>query len=362
MRLILEILLCMKTVIVNSIFLETVSPEGLLQVIKGLKHIAVGYDELVPQHIKSSSSIKIQPLLHICNLSFTHGVFPDAMKIAKVIPLFKYGNYIKVDNYKPVSILPVLSKILERLMYTRLMKFVDFDILYDFQFGFRKYHSTFIALASAVNHIVNALQFGKYSIGVYLDFSKAFDALNYDILFLELNHYGIRGIALDWIIIYVVNGKQYVIYNDNSSDIQSITCGVPHGSILGPLLFSLYVNDLPNVSSILFTIMFADDPSMFINGDDLKAMETQLNSELKEVSTWLQVNKSSLNVEKSCFSVFKSIKKSDLEVNICINDKCLSRVSQVKFLGTIIDDKLTCYPRNPLWTVLLFSVSLFDLL
>ena len=216
MRLILEILLCMKTEIVNSIFLETVSPEGLLQVIEGLKHIAVGYDELVPQHIKSSSSIKIQPLLHICNLSFTHGVFPDAIKIAKVIPLFKYGNYIKVDNYKPVSILPVLSKILERLMYTRLMKFVDFDILYDFQFGFRKYHSTFMALASAVNHIVNAIQFGKYSIGVYLDFSKAFDTLNYDILFLKLNHYGIRGIALDWIIIYVVNGKQYVIYNDSS--------------------------------------------------------------------------------------------------------------------------------------------------
>ena len=123
--------------------------------------------------------------------------------------------------------------------------------------------------ASAVNHIVNALQFGKYSIGVYLDFSKASDTLNHDILFRKLNHYGIRGIALNWIKSSMVNRKQYIMYDDNSSDIQSLTWGVPQGSIFSPLLFSLYVNDLPNVSDILFTIMFADDTSMFINGDDL---------------------------------------------------------------------------------------------
>ena len=290
--------------------------------------------------------IILQPLLHICNLSFTHGVFPDGMKLAKVIPLFKSGNSMKVNNFRPVSILPVLSKILERLMYNRLLKFIEeFNILYDFQFGFRKFHSTFMALASAVNHIVNALQFGKYSIGVYLEFSKAFDTLDHDILFFKLNHYGIRGIALDWIKSYMLNRKQFVSYNDNSSDIQSISCGVPQGSILGPLLFLIYVNDLPNVSDMLFTVMFADDTSMFVNVENLSTLETQLNSELKHVSTWLQVNKLSLNVDKSCFIVFKTVKKSDLKVNICINDKRLSRVSQVKFLGTIIDDKLTWKPH-----------------
>ena len=150
--------------------------------------------------------ISIQPLLHICNLSFTHSVFPDSTTIAKVIPLFISANYMRVNNYRPVSILPVLSNILEILMYNRLMIFVEnFDILYDFQFCFRKCHSTYMALVSAVNHIINTPQFGKYSICVYLDFSKAFDTLNHDILFLKLNHYGIRGIALDWIKSYMVN-------------------------------------------------------------------------------------------------------------------------------------------------------------
>ena len=206
---------------------------------------------------------------------------------------------MKVNNFRPVSILPVLSKILERLMYNRLLKFIkEFNILYDFQFGFRKFHSTFMALASAVNHIVNALQVGKYSIGVYLDFCKAFDTLDHDILCFKLNHHGIRGIALDWIKSYTLNRKQYVSYNDNPSDIQSISCGVPQGSILGPLLFLIYMNDLSNVSDILFTVMFADDTGMFVNGENLSTLETQLNFELKHVSTWLQVNKLSLNVDK----------------------------------------------------------------
>ena len=155
-------------------------------------------------------------------------------------------------------------------------------------------------------------------------------------MFLELNHYGIKCIPLDWRKSYMVNRKQYVMYNGNSSDIRSITCAVPQGPILGPLLFLIYVNDLLNISDILFTIIFAGDTSMFINGDDLTAMETQLNSESKEVSIWLQVNRLYLDADESCFIVFKSVKKSDLEVNICTNDKCLSRVSQILFLGNTV--------------------------
>ena len=177
-------------------------------------------------------------------------------------------------------------------MYNRLWKFIEeFKILYDFQFGFRNFHSSFMALASAVNHIVNALQFGKYFIGVYLDFSKAFDTLDHDILFFKLNHSGSIGIALEWIKSYMLKRKQYVLYNDNPWDVRSITCGAPQWSILGPLLFLIYVNDLPIVSDMLFTVMFVDDTGMFFNGENLNTLESQLNSELKHVSTWLQVNK-----------------------------------------------------------------------
>ena len=199
-----------------------------------------------------------------------------------------------------------------------------------------------MAFASVVNHIVNALQFGnqRYSIGVYLDSSKALDVLDHDLLF-KLNHYGISGMELDWIESFMLNKKQQVLYNDNPSDIRSIRCGVPQGSILGPLLILIYVYDLLNVFDMLFTIMFADDTRMFVTGEDINTFATQLNSELKHVSTWLQMNKLSLNLDKSCFIVFKTVKKSDFEVNACINDKHLSRVSQVKFLGTIFHDKLT---------------------
>ena len=175
-------------------------------------------------------------------MSFTHRVFPGDLKLATVIPLFKSGDHLKVNNYRPVSILPVLSKVLEKLMYNHLMAFIEkFKILYDFQFGFRKAHSTAMALISVYDQILKALQNESYSIGVYLDFSKAFDTINHDILFQKLQCYGIRGIALEWIKSYMSNRYQYVSFNSCDSCIEPIEYGVPQGSILGPLLFCYMV-------------------------------------------------------------------------------------------------------------------------
>ena len=174
---------------------------------------------------------------HVCIMSLLGGSFPSELKIAKVVPILKSGDIMKFTNYRPVSILPVLSKVLERLVYNRLLIFIDkYKILYLYQFGFRQKHSTFMALSSFIDRITEYTVNGEYSIGVFLDFSQAFDTINHDILFMKLHHYGIRGVSLLWFKSYISNRLQYVPYNHFNSTLQKITCGVPQGSILGPLL------------------------------------------------------------------------------------------------------------------------------
>ena len=202
--------------------------------LKSLKDSACGSDELSPKIIKMSMNVITDPLLHVCNVSLLGGIFPPELKIAKVVPIFKSG----FTNYRSVSVLPDLSKILERLVYNRLLKFIDkYKILYLYQFGFRQKHSTFMALSSFIDRITEYTETGEYSIAVFLDFSKAFDTIIHDILFMKLHHYGIRGVSLLWFKSYRSNRLQYVSYNHCNSTLQKITCGVPQGSILGPLLF-----------------------------------------------------------------------------------------------------------------------------
>ena len=182
-------------------------------------------------------------------------------------------------------------------MYNYLINFIDKNkIIYKYQFGFRKSHSTNHAIISLVN---NALDSGKVLVGIFLDLKKAFDTVDHRILLDKLYKYGIRGVALNWFKSYLTNRKQYVCINECSSEIKSITCGVPQGSILGPLLFILYMNDLADVSDKLFTILFADDTTILIEGNDLHSLINSLNYELEKLNIWLKSNKLSLNVSKN---------------------------------------------------------------
>ena len=247
----------------NSFFSAPVTSNELQKLFDNLKDSACGWDNFDSKVIKYSSTEFINPFLHICNLSLEKGVFPRQLKIAKVIPLFKSGDDMLFSNYRPVSILPIFSKILERIMYNRLIIYIE-KMLNSNQFGFRKDHSAAMALMCLVDKISKAIENGEFVLGLFLDFSKAFDTVNYDILFMKLEHYGIRGCCLQWFKSYLIDRVQYVSYNNHDSSTKPVKCGVPQGSILGPLLFLIYVNDLSSVSSALLDIMFADDTNVFL--------------------------------------------------------------------------------------------------
>ena len=174
--------------------------------------------------------------------------------------------------------MPVFSKLLERLMYNRLLEFINkHGVLYDYQFGFMKGRSTYMALLSLVDQISSALDNGEYVIGIFLDFSKAFDTVDHSILLSKLQIYGVRGVAFKWFESYLSQRKQYVTYNSTKSNKSTINCGVPQGSILGPLLFLIYINDLASVSNACFSILFADDTNMFSTGSNLQALCEVIN-------------------------------------------------------------------------------------
>ena len=328
----------------NSIFLSPVTEDEIAKILNALKKSSPGWDGLSAHIIIKCYTSFLNPLTHICNLSIQKGVFPSELKIAKVIPLYKGGDDAYLVNYRPVSVLPVFSKLYEKLMYERLVTFFDeMKILYSYQFGFRKHHSTGMALMILVDRISKALQEGEYVLGVFIDFSKAFDTVNHKILLNKLWHYGIRGVAHKWMTSYLYNRKQFVCYDGVNSPYDNITCGVPQGSILGPLLFLIYVNDMASVSDKLFTLLFADDTNTFLSGKDINALIRTMNEELSKLVGWMYANKLSLNIAKTHFLIFNSKGKQKPLFNerLVINETELMQDNKTKFLGVIIDDKLS---------------------
>ena len=224
--------------LLNSIYLSEVTSEEISNILKSLKNGAAGYDEINTSLLKHISSVITEPLKYLSNLSLSEGVFPTELKLANVIPLYKSDDAFVFNNYRPVSLLCVISKVFERIMYNRLIDFLEtYAILNNSQFWFRKMHSTYMALMTLMNRLITSLENDEYVLGIYLDFSKAFDTVDHVILLKKLAHYGIRGTALKWFESYLSNREQYVTYNGISSSKQRIKCGVPQGSILGPLLF-----------------------------------------------------------------------------------------------------------------------------
>ena len=225
----------------NSILLAPVTLTGIGDMFKTLRRCAPGYDELTTDIISLSLPC-INPLLHIMNQSLLKGVLPNELKVANVIPLYKADDPMKFRNYHPVSLLSILSKIFEKRMYNRLTDFLETQkLLMEKQLGFRKNHSTYMALMLLVDNLIKSIENGEYVLGVFLDFSKAFDTVDHAILLSKLHHHGIRDPALTWFQSYLSGRQQFVTYNGVQSSTKVVKCAVPQGAILGPVLFLTYI-------------------------------------------------------------------------------------------------------------------------
>ena len=309
--------------------------------------------------IKNFSDQLVMPLQHIINLSFETSVVPNQMKIAKVIPLFKSGDPLSMDNYRPISLLSSFSKILEKIVANRLCNYLETNnLLSTSQFGFRPGHSTVHPMTLFANHVSKALNEKEHTIAVFCDLRKAFDSCNHQILLSKLSRLGIRGAALNWFANYLSDRSQFVCVNGVNSSMQTIRLGVPQGSILGPILFLLYINDLPLCTTLL-ALLFADDTTLLASGSNLPELINYVNDELYKISTYFRNNKLALHPQKTQFMLISnSPTAKNASVNLFINNNNslespdqnlvhpISRVLSssatpaVKFLGVYFDTEL----------------------
>ena len=326
----------------HSIFLSPITIAELNKEIMKLNpNKSPGYDQIPPKIIKATSDLIAIPLTSVFNQSFLEATVPDALKIAKILPIHKKKATYLPDNYRPISLLSTFNKLLEKLMHKRLYSFlIHYKQLYEYQFGFRKGHSTIQALTEIIENIREEVDKGNYVIGTYLDLSKAFDTVNHQILLYKLNHYGIRGLALQWLTSYLTNRKQLTYVNAEYSEQSTVNIGVPQGSVLGPLLFLIYVNDVFRCNVNLTTRLFADDTNLFVTDTNLLRAKARMENAIDNINTWFACNQLTLNIDKTCFSIFSNKNTTDI-THIEANNTQIHRVQSTKYLGVLIDDKFT---------------------
>lgn len=327
-----------------TIFVEPATENEIFNVIMSLRNSnSSGIDNISSNMLKSVVNFITGPLTYLINWSLNTGIFPEVLKTAKVVPIFKKGNRQCVENYRPISLLSAVSKILEKIVSSRMKHFLDtYNILNTAQHGFREGRSTQTAVLGFLKSLYQNIDKNKKCLGLFMDLSKAFDLVNHTLLLRKLEKYGFRGRLGDWLLSYLSNRKQIVEIDGKISDSLEVTCGVPQGSILGPLLFIIFVNDFPSNDNCTDIIMFADDNSYLSTHFSIPELVADTQEKLNEFVLWYNDNGLLINAAKTVFIQFsaKFLNMNESQL-IRINNKSIVQVHSTKFLGIYVDSTLS---------------------
>lgn len=341
----------------KNIFLKPITEEEIIKNLDRLKNnSSPGIDNISTKTLKAIKYYIVKPLCHIFNLSIVNGIFPDQLKTSVITPIYKNGDRSVISNYRPISVLNNIAKILERCMKSRLIEHLIYNkILSDRQFGFVEGKSTEDAIFEVAKTVYNSFENNKKMIAIFLDLAKAFDTVSHSKLLNKLELYGIRGIAKSLFTSYLSERKQCVRINNSISKFDIVKCGIPQGTVLGPILFNIYLNELLHMKTSAKTIAYADDTVLLIEGDSWEMAINKSQLEISKIVQWLSENSLSVNITKTkfmCFSIYnRDIPNiSTLKVHnfVCssennINCNCkneLHSVKNIKYLGVCIDQNL----------------------
>lgn len=332
----------------ESLFLQPASVNEIIILINSLEtNKSPGPDSIPTKIIKNNALAFSRLLCDSFNSMIETGSYPNCLKTAKVVPIFKSGDPALVDNYRPISTLSVFNKIFEKLLVNRLVQFFDQrNILYNMQYGFRNGSSTTVAITELVDKILEETDSKKFVGALFLDLKKAFDTINHNILLRKLDCYGIRGVANRIISSYLSNRTQFVSYNGEKSSLKRISTGVPQGSNIGPLLFLIYINDIGRICLKGTPRLFADDTALFYPHIKPEAILSNMHEDLLLLQNYFACNLLSLNLQKTKYMIFRSPKKAPpITPDLLIGTDSIEKVDSFKYLGILLDCTLSWDPH-----------------